>query len=84
MLELKRLCSYACANRSIASDKIEIEIQSMGETNIRKITQKDLAAIVQPRIQEILSFVLKTINDFQLGSITTSWNCVVRWRVTTY
>ena len=62
-------CSYACANRSIASDKIEIEIQSMGETNIRKITQKDLAAIVQPRIQEILSFVLKTINDFQLDPL---------------
>lgn len=56
---------YACAAASLASDKPDIEIQSIGETSARKISQKELASIIEPRVQEILSIVhkeLKAVN----------------------
>ena len=51
--EIKR--AYACARFAAASDKPCIEIQSIGDSACKKISQKDLAAIIEPRVQEILS-----------------------------
>lgn len=62
--EIKR--KYACARPALASDKAEIEIQSIGEAVVRRISPKDLTAIVEPRIQEILCFAancLKNLNS---------------------
>jgi cell division protein FtsA len=64
--EIKR--RYACARVSLASDKPEIEIKSIGDTSGRKISQKELTFIVEPRIQEILSFVMGEIKNFNLKS----------------
>lgn len=65
--EIKR--KYACARPALASDKAEIEIQSIGEVSSRKISQKDLTAIVEPRIQEILSFVSNCLKNLNLKSL---------------
>ena len=54
-------CKYACAMSSFASDNMDIEIQSLGESVSRKISQEELTAIVQPRIQEILSYIINCI-----------------------
>jgi cell division protein FtsA len=56
---------YACAAASLASDKPDIEIHSIGEASPRKISQKELALIIEPRVQEIISLIhkeLKTVN----------------------
>lgn len=65
--EIKR--KFACARLSLASDKPDIEVQSIGETSIKKISQRDLTGIVEPRLQEILSFVAGCIKNFDLKSL---------------
>lgn len=60
---------YACAKPALASDKAEIEIQSIGDTVGRKISPKDLTAIVEPRIQEILIFVSNCLKNLNLKSL---------------
>ncbi|HHY42367.1 MAG TPA: cell division protein FtsA [Thermoanaerobacterales bacterium] len=62
-------CKYACAMPSLASDKPDIEIQSLGDAVPRKISQKDLAAIVEPRVQEILSYIVNSIAGFNLKTM---------------
>ncbi len=65
--EIKR--KYACALPHMASDKPDIEIQSLGDSFSRKISQKDLTAVVEPRVQEILSYITRSIKDFELKAI---------------
>lgn len=62
-------CKYACTLSNLASDKPDIEIQSLGEAFPRKISQKDLTAIVEPRVQEILSYVINCIEGFNLKAM---------------
>lgn len=62
-------CKYACAMSSFASDNMDIEIQSLGESVSRKISQEELTAIVQPRIQEILSYIINCIKGFNLKTM---------------
>lgn len=60
---------YAGAMTTFASDKMDIEIQSMGDKDTRRISQKDITSIVEPRVQEILSFALNCLNKFELKSM---------------
>jgi cell division protein FtsA len=60
---------YACAKPALASDKAEIEIQSIGDTVIKRISPRDLTAIVEPRIQEILLFVSNCLKNLNLKSM---------------
>ncbi|HHV19835.1 MAG TPA: cell division protein FtsA [Thermoanaerobacterales bacterium] len=62
-------CKYACALSNLASDKPDIEIQSLGDSSPRKISQNDLAAIVEPRVQEILSYIINCIKGFNLKTM---------------
>ena len=62
-------CKYACAVSNLASDKPEIEIQSLGDTAPRKISQRELTAIIEPRVQEILSYIISTIAGFNLKTM---------------
>ncbi|MDD4569744.1 MAG: cell division protein FtsA [Tepidanaerobacteraceae bacterium] len=62
-------CKYACALPYLASDKSDIEVQSMGDSSPRKISQMDLTAIVEPRVQEILSYIVSSIQGFNLKTI---------------
>jgi len=59
--EIKR--QYACCHRGLASEKYDIEIHSIGDKNSRKISQSDLATIVEPRVQEILSYVARSVKS---------------------
>jgi len=52
---------YACAQESLASEKQEIEIQSIGEVSTRRINQKELASIIEPRVHEIISLIRKEL-----------------------
>jgi len=65
--ELK--CKYACAISSLASDKPDIEIQSLGDAATRKISQRELASIIEPRVQEILSYIINTIAGLNLKTM---------------
>ncbi|HHX23431.1 MAG: cell division protein FtsA [Tepidanaerobacteraceae bacterium] len=65
--ELK--CKYACALSHISSDTPDIEIQSIGDTSTRKISQKDLTNIIEPRVQEILSYIVNCIRGFNLKTV---------------
>jgi cell division protein FtsA len=65
--EIKR--AYACAKYSASSDKPSIEIQSIGDSSFKKISQKDLAAIIEPRVHEILTLVIKAINNLKIKSM---------------
>jgi cell division protein FtsA len=60
---------YACCHKGVASDKSDIEIQSIGETAVKKISQKELAAIVEPRVQEILSYIYESMKNLNIRSI---------------
>ncbi|MCG0274717.1 MAG: cell division protein FtsA [Thermosediminibacteraceae bacterium] len=60
---------YACAMVSLSSDKPDIEIQSIGEPFSRKISQRELAAIVEPRVQEIISMVYKELKNLNYKEI---------------
>jgi cell division protein FtsA len=62
-------CRYACALSDLASDKPEIEIQSLGDAFPRKISQRDLTAIIEPRVQEILSYIISSIAGFNLKTM---------------
>jgi len=55
---------YACAQENLASEKQDIEIQSIGESTTKKINQKELASIVEPRVHEIISLIKKEL-DFE-------------------
>lgn len=65
--DIKR--NYACCHRGLASEKYDIEIQSIGEQFSRKISQKELTAIVEPRVQEILSYVSNSIKSINAKSM---------------
>ncbi|ADL07720.1 cell division protein FtsA [Thermosediminibacter oceani] len=60
---------YGCAMVSQASDKPDIEIQSIGESNTRRISQKELAAIIEPRVQEIISMIYKELKDLDYRAV---------------
>ncbi|TYP54936.1 cell division protein FtsA [Thermosediminibacter litoriperuensis] len=60
---------YACAMVSLASDKPDIEIQSIGESTTRKISQKELAAIIEPRVQEIISLIYKELKNMNYRAV---------------
>ena len=60
---------YASAMTTFASDELDIEIQSMGDTSSRKICQREITSIVEPRVQEILVFAQNCIRDFDLKSM---------------
>jgi cell division protein FtsA len=62
-------CKYACALSHLASDKPVIEIHSLGDSFPRKISQTDLTAIVEPRVQEILSYIINCIKGFNLKTM---------------
>jgi cell division protein FtsA len=62
-------CRYACALSNLASDKPDIEIQSLGDAAPRKISQKDLTAIIEPRVQEILSYIISSIAGLNLKTM---------------
>jgi len=60
---------YASAMTAFASDKPDIEIQSMGDTSLRMISQKQISSIVEPRVQEILVLAQNRIKEFKLNSM---------------
>lgn len=60
---------YSCAIASMASEKPDIEIQCIGETIIKKISQKDLSLIIEPRVQEIISLIFNGIRKLNLKTL---------------
>lgn len=60
---------YACAITASASENPDIEIKRIGDKTTTKISQKDLAAIVEPRVQEIIHLIQKCIDNFNLKSV---------------
>lgn len=60
---------YACAIATSASDEPDIEVQKIGDKKTIKISQKDLAVIVEPRVQEIIHLIQKCIDNFNLKSV---------------
>jgi len=62
-------CKYGCALMSMASENKDIEVYSLGESSSKKISQKELTAIIEPRVQEIISYIAKSIKEFGLKSI---------------
>lgn len=59
---------YACAITASASENPDIEIKRIGDKATSKISQKDLAAIVEPRVQEIIHLIQKCIDNFNLNT----------------
>lgn len=59
---------YACAISANASDESDIEVKRIGDKDTGKISQRDLATIVEPRVQEIIHLIKKCINNFNLKS----------------
>lgn len=49
---------YGCAYRKLADKSIEIKLPSIGQDKDTKITQLDLAAIIEPRYEELFALIL--------------------------
>lgn len=60
---------YAHAIASEASKNKNIEVLSIGEKSVKKISQKDIAQIVEPRVQEIIYLIQKSLKSFDLNSM---------------
>lgn len=65
--QIKR--SYACANIATASDKPNIEVQSIGDSAYKKVSQKELAVIIEPRVQEILALIVNNLKNLKVKSM---------------
>jgi cell division protein FtsA len=54
--------SYGCALISHGDPGVEIEIKRIGDQQASKITQQDLAEIIEPRVQEIFVLIKRELS----------------------
>lgn len=54
---------HGCAYKKLADKAVEIKLPSIGQDKDHKITQLDLAAIVEPRYEELFALILEDLQN---------------------
>lgn len=65
-------CQHGCAKQLLADFDDRIEVPGLGDRESRYINKQSLAAVIEPRIEEIFALVLKSIQESGLEPLIAS------------
>lgn len=63
------LKEYGCVLTALTPENESVDVPSVGSKEIRKVSKKMVASIIEPRVQEILSLAKKTMEASNSGEI---------------